>query len=101
MGTTVYLGIWAGSGSGERTAQRSTLFTILWSAMWTREDQRAAFQGPPVALLCLRTESPLTRQQFHVMKLLIDSALIRMDCTWKMSHDVRMMMMLFKQHFMR
>ena len=25
---------------------------------WTREDQRAAFQGPPVALLCSRTESP-------------------------------------------
>ncbi len=54
---------------------------------WTREDQRAAFQGPPVALLCLRTESPLTRQQFHVMKLLIETALIWMDFTWKMSHD--------------
>jgi hypothetical protein len=54
---------------------------------WTREDQRAAFQGPPIALLCLRTESPLTCQQFHVMKLLIETALIPMDCTWKMSHD--------------
>jgi hypothetical protein len=54
---------------------------------WTREDQCAAFQGPPVELLCLHTESPLTRQQFHVMKLLIETALIRMDCTWKISHD--------------
>ncbi len=53
----------------------------------TREDQRAAFQGPPDRLLSHCYVHAQSRQQFHVMKLLIEIALIRMDCIWNMSHD--------------